>query len=173
MWLPIVYAVLAGSVGTLILFSAFYLGLPGLFSLGFVFSPALVWLSGYFLTKHFLPSWKPRERAYVSVIGYLVAGAVTILLSAAWLGMNPFDPAFQVILWPPLVALASYVLLRTFFRGRKLWASVSLSLLGYVVTFGTLFYFLVFVPAIGQVVDFVWLILGWPVFVVWFLLGSG
>ena len=144
-----------------------------------VFPPALVWASGYFLTEHFLPNWKPRERAYVSVIGYFVAGAVAILLSAAWLAMNLSDPFFQVILWPPLVALASYLLLRTFFRGRKLWASVSLSLSAFVLTFATLFYFL-FLPVqdlrttrvIVLASSFVGPILGWPVFVPFFLLGN-
>ena len=173
--LPIVYAVLAGSAGWLISFSPYYLDLSRS-SRAFVgpavvfLSPVLVWLSGYFVTAHFLPSWKAREKAYVSLIGYLVAGALAILLSAAWLGMNIVsDPAFQVILWPLLVALASYVLLRIFFRGRNLWATVSLSLSGYFLTWATLFYFLLRQPT--QAIAFVGPILGWPVVVPFFLLG--
>ncbi len=64
-----------------------------------IFSPFLIWLFGYLLTRPLLPNWKPWMRALLVSVPYLVIGGILIslaLMSRGFVGIPPFF----VLIWP-------------------------------------------------------------------------
>lgn len=64
-----------------------------------IFSPFLVWLSGYLLVSPFLREWEVWKKALLVSILYVAIGAVLITAAAdarGYAGIN----AFLVLIWP-------------------------------------------------------------------------
>ncbi len=97
----ILVGTIAGIAGWLVAVSIYLFPSWGrtFFVMILIFSPLLIWMFGYLLTRPLLPTWKPWMRALLVSVPYLVIGGILIslaLMSRGFAGV----PSFFVLIWP-------------------------------------------------------------------------